>query len=360
MLAAAIKPASAATVERRATDTLNFRFYREGVDTCTRCPEGVAETTVSIMLAAVAVVGLAASGWAAGTATITTVAIQSKGGREGGGREGGGGGGGTARTDGNYPRRYVVAIAVGTVVLHTLQVVSLVSSNVPWPSTLSAVLQKIGYLTFQLDATRPECLVSVGILGKSTLVLYVLPGLLTAGYASLLCVRGLGRYNVRARVRSWQKACKGRHSEPAATTATAAASSLLRDASASCIGLSANVYWVWIALLTWSWQWLACSKSCNGGSSYWLNAQTDVACFDFEAGGTWQSLASVGAPALFVYQLALPIWLVRVASTRPQLVRFVTEQYRRGWKWRWLGVDLCYKTLLVLAKVFLSRYVKYR
>jgi hypothetical protein len=161
-------------------------------------------------------------------------------------------GGWHVATTKTYSRRQVASIAVATVLLHTLQVLTLIADNVPFPSTLQQVLNYLGFFVFQVDTTRPECLPSVtmDLPNKARMVLFGVPAALMCGYM-LHCIY----HKCRNRDHSFR---------PYATA------------------LLANVYWIWLALLGWSYLWLSCSEFTDGALNATypaLNADNSVVCF---------------------------------------------------------------------------------
>ena len=83
-----------------------------------------------------------------------------------------------------------------------------------------------------------------------------------------------------------------------------------------------------------------------------LAFQQDVPCsFDErDRGLQWEHLFYTGIPGLLLYQLAVPGLMLALA--KKPVLKFATAPYRDGWKRRWLGVELCAKTSLVLVKSF--------
>eukprot|EP00937_MAST-01D_sp_MAST-1D-sp2_P007358 g7358.t1 len=54
--------------------------------------------------------------------------------------------------------QHVVLTAIGTVLVHTLQVVVIVSERVPWPKAIEDVLDFLRKLALRLDLASPECI----------------------------------------------------------------------------------------------------------------------------------------------------------------------------------------------------------
>jgi hypothetical protein len=241
-------------------------------------------------------------------------------------------GGWHVATTKTYSSRQVASIAVATVVLSTLQIFKLIADGVPFPPALKTMLGYFGFFIFQIDTTRPECLgTAFDLPNKVWAVLFGVPGALVCGYFLHGCCR-----QCRHRDRGQQS------------------NHLIRLIGTA---LLANVYWIWLAQLEWSWTWLGCSPTAD--NKRMLNAQQDVECFSFgdatdDDGGDvdqfWKRLVPSGILGLLIYQLAVPLLMI-VLAKQPAL-KFATAPYRQGWKRRWLFVELVYRTALVLVKTF--------
>ena len=70
---------------------------------------------------------------------------------------------------------HVLLTAVGTVLVHTLQVVVIVSERVPWPAAIAEVLELLQKLALRLDLASPECIATFSEPTKAAVMLFGMP-----------------------------------------------------------------------------------------------------------------------------------------------------------------------------------------
>eukprot|EP00937_MAST-01D_sp_MAST-1D-sp2_P002608 g2608.t1 len=323
------------------------RFWQDGE--CQQCPESMGPTLAALIALVFAGVG-AARALVNHTLTMTQIIIT----------------------------------AVGTVLIHALQVIVIASERIGWPSIVKKVLVVLSRLALRIDLASPQCVLDVGEATKAGFVLFGLPSLIFLCSLALdLIMRVVcawrGKTSKRLAAAGNAAEDGGAESDadggrrcPAFCGATArhvraAAAVAVQAVEEAAKGTVVCLYWLFVSMAGACWGWMQCK---NGHL-----VANEAKCWTVHDAngniGEWGRLFVVGLAAAPLLHIVLPFAIVTAVSTGRVFGRSrravapgaaagtinnhdtlgcIHAQYKPAWRTRWLLIDMLYKSVLVWSR----------
>eukprot|EP00937_MAST-01D_sp_MAST-1D-sp2_P006169 g6169.t1 len=213
---------------------------------------------------------------------------------------------------------HVVLTAIGTVLVHTLQVVVIVSERVPWPKAIEDVLDFLRKLALRLDLASPECIGSFSETTKAWVMLFGIPALFfIAAHVYALTKsavsksrEAVGREIVRRRSRDVAPGSAGHgsdgHTKEISGEAPPVGMTHCTKVTMVCL------YWLYVSFASVCWGWAVCE---NGR----LTTNEDIKCWKLIENNqlsTWGELLLIGMAAAPFLHVFVPLNIYRAISGR--------------------------------------------